>query len=151
MNALKSGTLIGIARRAAPRVPMETLTASAIDRQNGVQGDCRGKPSKRQVTLLSREAWESACADVDADLPWTTRRANLLLEGFTFTAHDVGAHIHIGEVILEITRETDPCHRMDAQHAGLTQALTPDWRGGVCSRVRQDGIIRIGDEVIVRR
>ena len=34
---------------------------------------------------------------------------------------------------------------MDAQHQGLTQALKPDWRGGVCCRVMSDGQIKIND------
>ena len=84
-------------------------------------------------------------------MPWTTRRANLLLEGVSFSAKDVGVQIHIGEVILEITRETDPCSRMDEQQPGLRKALEPDWRGGVCTRVVQDGKIHLGDTATVVR
>ena len=43
--------------------------------------------------------------------------------------------------------ETDPCSRMDEQHAGLRDALTPDWRGGVCCRVIAGGNVAVGDEV----
>jgi MOSC domain-containing protein YiiM len=48
-----------------------------------------------------------------------------------------------------ITRETDPCERMDALAPGLRAALTPDWRGGACSRVVVGGTIRVGDTIIV--
>jgi MOSC domain-containing protein YiiM len=43
--------------------------------------------------------------------------------------------------------ETDPCPRMDAQHPGLTAALLPEWRAGVCCRVLKGGAIRSGDPV----
>ena len=38
---------------------------------------------------------------------------------------------------------------MDAQHQGLTQALVPDWRGGVCCRVIADGRIKVGDKMMI--
>ena len=55
--------------------------------------------------------------------------------------------MRIGAVELVVTEETDPCSRMDEQHLGLTEALTPDWRGGVCCDVVKPGAIRIGDQV----
>ncbi|MFY8207099.1 MAG: MOSC domain-containing protein, partial [Arenimonas sp.] len=56
--------------------------------------------------------------------------------------------LRIGEAELQIMLETDPCPRMDAQHDGLTAALTPHWRGGVCCRVLADGIVNTGDSVV---
>ena len=115
--------------------------------ERGIEGDCRGRPGKRQVTVLSLESWQVACAEVNADLHWTTRRANLLVEGLTFGPESVGKVIHIGELQLLITRETDPCRRMDQAHPGLKRALLPEWRGGVCCRVVNGGRIAVGDHV----
>ena len=56
-----------------------------VSAARGVEGDFRGKPGRRQVTVLAREAWEAACADVGHELGWTTRRANLLVEGVELT------------------------------------------------------------------
>ena len=39
--------------------------------------------------------------------------------------------------------------RMDAQADGLTEALDPDWRGGVYGVVLDDGEIRVGDAVSI--
>lgn len=144
-----TGTLIGIARRSAKRAAMEEITEARVSPEAGVEGDFRGKPGKRQVTVLSAEAFAAAVADivpVPAAAPWTLRRANLLVEGLALP-RIAGARVTIGDLILEVTGETDPCARMDEQLPGLTAALTPDWRGGVTCRVIAPGKIRLGDSV----
>lgn len=138
--------LLGIARRAQKRAVMETLDRVEVTVGAGVEGDFRGKPGKRQVTLMSREAWQATCDDLGEDLPWTTRRANLLVEGLALD-DTAGKQIKIGDLILEITRETDPCERMDVARQGLLSAMIKDWRGGVCCRVISSGKITVGDKV----
>ena len=126
---------------------MQTLESAEITLVKGITGDFRGSQPDRQLTILSESAWQKVCDSIDADLAWTTRRANLLVDGVEFSAADVGKTVRIGDVELKITRETSPCSRMDQQHQGLTAALTPDWRGGVCCNVINAGTIRIGDPV----
>jgi len=140
-------TIRAIAIKNRPRVDMQSIDSARIDVASGILGDFRGSQRDRQITILSESAWHKACVELGADLPWTLRRANLLIDGIEFDASFVGRRVHIGEVELEITEETDPCSRMDAQHAGLTAALEPEWRGGVCCRVLKAGDIRIGDPV----
>lgn len=140
------GKLIGIAVRPRPRAPMELRSQAEVTVAAGISGDARGRTPGRQVTVLARESWEAACRDVGADLPWTTRRANLLTEGVDLP-RTPGARIRIGDVVLEVSFETDPCARMEAAHAGLRAALTPDWRGGVCCAVIAGGSLAQGDEV----
>jgi len=142
--------IIDVAFRPKVKAPMQTKHQTIITRVAGVDGDARGKPGKRQVTLLSLEQWQLACSELNVSLPWTTRRANLLVEGVVFDASFVGKQIKIGQLILLVTGETDPCPKMDAQFQGLTQALTPDWRGGVCCKVIADGRITVGDEVLIK-
>lgn len=141
--------LIGIARRKASRAAMEELEQINVSQENGVKGDFRGKPGKRQITVLSLDSWLDACKEVGERLPWTIRRANLLVEGTRFSEANVGDVIRIGTLRLQITRETDPCPRMDEQFQGMTQALMPEWRGGVCCRVLSAGDIKLGDDVLV--
>jgi MOSC domain-containing protein YiiM len=113
----------------------------------GVQGDARGKKSGRQVTVLFREGWDRACGELGVTLPWVMRRANLFVEGIAPPRE--GGQLRIGELVLEVTQETQPCHLMEAAHRGLKRALTPDWRGGVCCRIITGGTIRVGDDVEV--
>lgn len=142
----KSGTLTGIAVRPGSGIPMQTLDNVEIAESSGLVGDHRRRRGKRQVTVLTREGWEAACRDVNAALPWTTRRANLLVAGLDL-AEKVGARLQSGEVVLEITGETDPCDNMEAAHPGLMAALDPGWRGGVTCRVIRGGTVAVGDEV----
>lgn len=140
-------TLKAIAIRNTSRAPMQLLDGAEVTVKNGINGDFRGAQGNRQVTVLSQNAWLSACESIDAELVWTVRRANLLIEGVEFSAADVGKTLRIGDLALEITQQTDPCSLMDKQYQGLRAALTPDWRGGVCCKVMSAGSIRPGDQV----
>lgn len=126
---------------------MQSIDSAQISVAIGIHGDLRGSQQGRQITILSEPSWQKACSELEADLPWTTRRANLLVDAIEFDASCLGKTVRIGEVELVITEETEPCSQMDAQHQGLTAALTPDWRGGVCCNVVKPGNIRIGDQV----
>lgn len=139
-----TGTILAIARRDRTRGPMETLEHASITVAAGVDGDVRGQLRGRQVTVLTREGWDAACNALGKPLPWTTRRANILVEGLALP-QEAGATIRIGDVALRITGETDPCSRMEEQAAGLRDALAPDWRGGVTCEVTHGGEIAVGD------
>ncbi|MBI3677059.1 MAG: MOSC domain-containing protein [Proteobacteria bacterium] len=139
-----SGKLIGIARVAELRAPLEQLDRASVTTEGGIEGDVRGRKLNRQITVLFREGWEDACRDVGEALPWITRRANLYVEGME-RPRQSGGRLAIGDVVLEVMLETEPCMLMERAHAGLKAALAPDWRGGVCCRVVGGGTIRIGD------
>lgn len=136
-----------IAIKNRSRVAMQSIDSAQISVNSGILGDLRGVQKDRQITILSEEAWQKACHEIDVELPWTTRRANLLVDGVEFDQSYVDRKIRIGEVELVITRETNPCSLMDSQQAGLTAALTPDWRGGICCNVVKPGTIKLGDRV----
>ncbi|RLA46308.1 MAG: molybdenum cofactor biosysynthesis protein [Gammaproteobacteria bacterium] len=145
-------TLKGIAYRNKKKAEMMETSAVQVTPERGVEGCYRGKPGIRQVTVMSMEDWQRACADINEELHWTTRRANLLVEDIGFSAASVGDVIQIGDLRLEITRETDPCSRMEQARKGLMKALAPDWRGGACCRVLAGGEIKVGDPVeIIKR
>ena len=141
------GMLVGIARANRERAPMAETDRAEVTLDAGIIGDARGTKPGRQVTILFREGWEAACRDLGVSLPWTTRRANLLVEGVPIPQE--GARLSVGALVLEVTDETKPCRVMEAAHAGLRKALTPEWRGGVTCRVVRGGTICVGDRVEV--
>ena len=138
------GRLIGIARKAEVGAEPETISQAHISTEAGVEGDFRGRTQpERKVTVIAREDWDAACKELGRELPWTTRRANLLIEGVDLPQR-IGARLQIGPLVLEVVEETAPCSRMEKAAAGLRAALTPDWRGGVCCSVVAPGDIAIG-------
>lgn len=139
--------LIGIAVRDARKAPMCELKSVQVTEEAGLAGDYRGKPGSRQVTVMSQDSWSDACSEVEKILRWTTRRANFLIEGKTFGPDDVGSILKIGDMRLRINKELEPCYRMEEYCVGLEKALSPQWRGGVCCTVNQDGEARLGDDV----
>lgn len=141
-------SLLDIAVRSASRGTMKQLSECALSLENGLDGDFRGRSTNRQVTVLALEDWRQACTALGVDLPWTTRRANLLIEGVSLF-DTTGATLHIGSAILEITGETEPCARMEEYHPGLRDALSSAWRGGVCCRVAAGGFLNLGARVDV--
>lgn len=140
-----SGTIKAIAHRATDGDAMQEVSECRILARCGLNSENR-KPGKREVTLLSAEAWADVCRDLSAEIPWHTRRANLLVTGMDLSA-TIGQTLTIGEVKLLIHGETKPCGIMDNQHAGLREALKPNARGGVYGQVLTPGIIRVGDSV----
>ena len=132
---------------------MEVVDTADVTCADGIHGDFRGamkgKPYKRQVTLIELADWETACAEVGVVLPWQERRSNLLVD--LDLPQVPGARVHIGAVVLEITRETDPCERMEALAPGLKAALLSDWRGGACAKVVTGGRIAVGDEIRIEQ
>lgn len=140
-------TLKGIAYRLKSKGEMHITALTQVTPERGIENDYRGHPHHRQVTVLSVEDWQRACDELELNLHWTTRRANLLVEDISFGPACVGDIIQIGDLRLQITRETDPCHRMEEAKPGLMKALTPDWRGGACCRVISGGAIAVGDSV----
>jgi MOSC domain-containing protein YiiM len=148
-----TGILLGIARHDRPRGPIETVDHAEVSPERGIHGDFRGafKPggrNRRQVTVMTRAAWDAAMAELlEPGLDWSVRRVNLLVDAILLP-ETPGAHIvFAGGVTLEITGECDPCSRMEEIAAGLKGALTPDWRGGVTTRVIAGGGLAIGDDV----
>ncbi len=148
------GVLAGIARHAFPKAPMELVDHVDVTVDGGLHGDFRGavKPGgrgRRQVTLMEAGDWAAAMAELGHAIAWQERRANLLVEHLDLP-QTAGTLIGIGaEVVLEITVECDPCSRMETIATGLKAALTPDWRGGACSRVRRGGRIAVGDPILI--
>lgn len=136
-------TLVQIWIRPATRTPLKPVAEAVAEEGTGLVGDHAGG-GKRQVTLISREAWQAACRDLDAELDPVLRRANLLVEGVDFV-QSRGRQLRVGEVLLEVAGETKPCQLMDDMHLGLWDALKPDWRGGVFARVLEGGTLRQGD------
>ena len=141
------GNVLGISARIESRAPMVVFASANVSFKHGVGEDFRGlKRNGRQITIMSIEGWEAALKELDKDLHWTTRRANILVKGIDLE-NTTGKILKVGSFLVEITGELNPCYRMDEQVAGLTKALTPNWRGGVTCKLLSEGIVNEKDQV----
>ncbi len=139
------GTVLALAQRPLKGAEMLTVDHLNMSREEGVIGD-HGSSKRRQVSILDVQAWNAACAAVGQDLPWTVRRANILIEDVDLPGL-VGQIVRIGTAEIEILGEVTPCHLMDSVKLGLKDALMPEWRGGVYGRITQPGTVRIDDQI----
>ena len=108
--------------------------AARITVESGVNGDARGQPGRRQVSVITRDAWEAACSELGvAHLSWTTRRANLLVDGIDLRGK-IGYDLRVGDAVLTISGETRPCEVMERAYSAaenrLPRALEPRARLG---------------------
>jgi MOSC domain-containing protein YiiM len=111
----------------------------------GIVGNAN-QGGKRQVTIISREAWGAASRELGADVDPATRRANLMVSGLEL-AKTRGRILRVGDVRMRVYGETKPCWQMEEARVGLQSALKPDWRGGIFAEVLDDGTIAVGDRV----
>lgn len=141
------GTVLALALRPEKGEAMALVESLSMTPENGVIGD-HGASKRRQVSLLDITAWEVACSEVDISLPWTTRRANILvqIEGADLQSL-VGCSIQLGTAHVEVLGEVTPCHFMDAAHEGLKDALASNWRGGVYARIIESGSVSTNDTI----
>ena len=139
------GRIEALWSKRAHRGPMDSVREATLVPGKGMQGSV-DRSSRRQVTILSQEAWDSAVATIERDPGPVARRANILVSGVEL-AHTRGQVLRVGECRVAIGGELTPCERMEAAAAGLQQALQPDWRGGVFGQVLDGGVIRVGDPV----
>jgi len=141
------GKIIAIATRKKTKAEMDEHSSATISFENGVGQDSRGKKrNNRQITIMTSENWHSSCKELGRIIPWTTRRANILIEGVELKGL-TGCKLKIGTALVEITGELEPCNRMDQQFEGLTEILSEDWRGGVTCKLIEEGEIHLNDEV----
>jgi MOSC domain-containing protein YiiM len=134
LSEVPTGTLRAIAWRPVDGDIMTEVTHCEVLPGRGITTENR-KPGKREITLISKERWQQACAELGVPVPWYARRANLLIEGLNL-ASAIGQTIVIGDKVrIRIHGETAPCGIMDAT-SRLKKTLIPDFRGGVHGRSR---------------
>jgi MOSC domain-containing protein YiiM len=141
------GKIEGIAVRTAKNGPMKELSQANAEAGGGIEGDLRASLD-RSITLLSADQWAQTMQELNRDLPWHTRRANVLVSG-SGLGRLIGHEIQLGSVRVAVKGETAPCGLMEQLCPGLREALTPDCRGGVLGRITQSGTLTIGDEIFL--
>lgn len=144
----RPGTVEWIGLRPGREVEMEPVEAVMANSGAGLAGDRYNSASgKRGVTLIQAEHLPviAALAGHVQVTPALLRR-NLVVSGLPLIALK-GRRFRIGEVLLEGTDSCDPCSRMEAALGpGGYNAMRG--MGGLCARILDGGMIRLGDPVV---
>jgi MOSC domain-containing protein YiiM len=142
-----TGRIVSIALKPERKAPMEEVGDALAVADGGLENSV-APPAERGLTIIAREQWDEVQAELGVDLPWHTRRANILTEGLVMKEL-TGKTLRIGEVEVAVGSENEPCQLMEDLHAGLWDVLRPDCRGGVYGRITQGGAIKVGDAIEV--
>jgi MOSC domain-containing protein YiiM len=137
------GRLEAIWLKRARLGPMDPVPAATLVPGRGLAGNAN-QGGRRQVAILSREAWEELMAELGADLDPAARRANLLVSGVALQ-RSRGRELRVGPARIRLLGELTPCERMDEALPGLQEALRRGWRGGAFGEVIEGGVVRVGD------
>jgi MOSC domain-containing protein YiiM len=131
--------------KRSKRGRMDPVDTATLVVGRGLAGNAN-RGGRRQVTIIARERWEELMRDLGADLPPSTRRANLMISGLDLQ-HTRGRVLRVGATRLLINGETRPCELMEEAHAGLQALMRDRWGGGVYAEVVDGGEIHVGDGV----
>lgn len=141
----ETGRLEAIWQKRAHRGPMDAIDVGELVEGEGLSGSV-GKSRRRQVTIIEREAWDRVQEELQATIPYSARRANLMVSGIRL--EDTRDRVlRIGETLVKVGGHTMPCERMDEAYEGLRAKLEAHWGGGVFAQVISGGTIRVGDDV----
>ncbi len=150
----RAGRLEWIGLRPARRGPLTVAEVATADTDRGLRGDHFAGTSvagtsggKRQVTLIQAEHLPviAALCAIEAVPPQVLRR-NLLVSGINLLALKDRC-FSIGEVWFEGSGVCAPCSRMEmVLGPGGYNAMRG--HGGITARVRQGGVLRVGDVVV---
>jgi MOSC domain-containing protein YiiM len=129
--------------KRAHRGPMDAVERAELVAGRGVRGSAN-QGGRRQVSILSQEAWDAAIEELGVAVDPAARRANVLVSGVDL-ADSRGKLLRLGPTLIRILGEVRPCERMDEAEEGLRNALKPHWRGGVFGEILEGGTIAVGD------
>jgi MOSC domain-containing protein YiiM len=133
------GSVRSIQTCPGERLPMRTLEESQL-LDGGIPGDAHFAPgSLRQLLLIEAETLAELGVETGAV------KENITVEGLRLMGLPAGTRLEVGQAELEITKECEPCSRMDEIRDGLKTELVG--RRGMMARVSQPGVVRRGDPV----
>jgi MOSC domain-containing protein YiiM len=147
MSQARDARILALALRPTAKAAMQEVSQARATAGGGLEGDV-STSADRGITLLDEEKWNQVTCELGTEIPWHTRRANVLVQGIEL-AQLIGKTVCLGEVEVAVKAETKPCGLMDEIHPGLRAVLEPQCRGGVYGRIVVGGTIRVGDPVSV--
>lgn len=144
---------INVSDGGVPKLPRP----HAQIRASGVEGDRQedrvfhGGPD-RAVCVYSLELIEALQGEGHPIVPGAIGE-NLTIQGIDWIDIRPDARLEIGDVLLEVTRSTTPCHKIaaafsDGEFTRVSQKVHPGW-SRYYARVLREGLVTCGDRVVL--
>lgn len=141
------GKLIGIAGKEKEGEEMMVYASAKVSIEKGIGDDYRGTNNNdRQVSIISIEDWNKVCKELNRNLHWTKREANLIVEGVDFV-DSIGNIVKIGEVFFEVTGQLKAGNKMEKVTPKLKELLNSNPWSAVTCKVISNGVINEGDVI----
>ena len=138
-------SVVAIWIKRAHRGPMDRVERAELVAGRGVAGSA-DQGGRRQVSIISEEAWDAAQEQLGVAVDPAARRANVMVRGLDLE-ESRGKLLRIGACLIRLGGEIRPCERMDEAEEGLRDVLRPHWRGGAFGEIVEGGAIAVGDAV----
>jgi MOSC domain-containing protein YiiM len=136
---MKSGTIDHLFIKPGHReemIPVETIN---VIQQKGIEGDASFGRSNRQILIISHEVVK-AYGLMPGDL-----RENITVSQLDVSAISTETRLSIGEVVLEVTGDCNPCARLEELRVGLMDEIHGN--RGILARVLEPGEINVGQTI----
>ena len=153
------GRVVGVCLRPTSGVPKYRQEAIVIG-PDGVVGYYHAgpvnrhrkkgppEPNHRQLTLVAQEVLDELNALLGTTLHAGSLGENITVEGLgDLSDLAPGTLLRVGSAILEVTGQNQPCKTIAVYHPHLVKLI--NGRRGVTAIVRQPGIARPNDQVMV--
>lgn len=134
-------------RPARGQVMRDVAEVEAVAARGLIGDRYAGGSGKRGITLIQAEHLPVIAAlSGNATVSPALLRRNVVVSGLPLIALKE-RRFRIGDVVLEGTEECDPCSNMErALGPGGFNAMRS--HGGLCARIIEGGVFRIGDAVV---
>ena len=147
----QKGQVQWIGIRPEKKAPLVSKGDIQVSSSTGIEGDHYSKDGgKRMVTLIQAEHLKVVGALLDQEVSPASVRRNIVVSGINLNALQ-DAQFTIGQnIILQGTGFCHPCSRMEKiLGAGGYNAMRG--HGGITARVIGGGIMKIGDEIGLKK
>ena len=146
-----TGVVHSVCVREGGGVPKLPLSKGRL-MAKGIEGDKLRSPG-RAIIIYSLERIEGLREEGHPVAAPGSLGENITVEGLDWGSLVVGLHLRLGEVLLELTGPTAPCHIIEDQFSNrdssrIEEACFPGWSRW-CAAVLEEGIVRPGDVVSV--
>jgi MOSC domain-containing protein YiiM len=146
-----SGTVESLFTSPAGGEPMQAVDVVTAVAGRGLEGDRyatrRGywtDVDECQVTLIQAEDLDAITAGSGVAVQNGEHRRNIVTRGVDLRSL-AGWRFRVGEAVFRYDRPRPPCRYIEGlTQPGMTRALAAR-RGGICVRVVESGVIRVGD------